>query len=648
MLPLGAAASREWCDAWAATASRGRLAWGAPEWAALGIETERIARGLADAEIDAGDPALPAWVAPLHWFLGNLPRSVPDVEAQGEPLTAILASSYAAGLACVADLRRDGTIPPTWGGQTDARVATALAGRIASAQARALQPEVIASRALGIPLLPAEPEDWRERLLEYPGLARPIGIAVQSWRDGIADLVTHWSGDIRDDGRFGASVVDVRLGLGDPHQGGQSVALLLTDTDASLIHKPKPQGGPAVWQQIVDAVFQHPACADAGVRSVARRISDRGAYGWDELLDRDPPGQAGVAPSQTWLRSFGALVRVCELLECRDMWLDNLITHADVPVYIDVETVLQPRQRTDPAADLIAETSLPTGAISLPIRLPDGSLEDIGVMRRPGVIGLPFRREDLGGMTPIGAFGADGIMRWEPEPWRPAFAESVEPITEILIGYDSVDAALADTELAARLEALVRALAEQPSRVVLRSTFTCYSLMQDSLRPEVMHDGRARDIALAALQAPAVEALLAGWPAADARWLAALGHADALALSRLDVPLVRHDPRTGATTLDDGAVIPAPDGRIPALDLCLARLRDPARHRSVRREVVRALVAMAMAAGRPDAAHEQDAALAHLAFVVAEALDEQGIHDADARTLLAEFGYVSAGASSSS
>ena len=68
----------------------------------------------------------------------------------------------------------------------------------------------------------------------------------------------------------------------------------------------------------------------------------------------------------------------------------------------------------------------------------------------------------------------------------------------------------------------------------------------------------------------------------------------------------------------------------------------------MRREVVRALVAMAMAAGRPDAAHEQDAALAHLAFVVAEALDEQGIHDADARTLLAEFGYVSAGASSSS
>lgn len=646
-LAPGPFASSPWRSAWAEAASRGRLAWGDPQWAAIGVDLQQVAGELADIAV-VDDDALPAWADDLHWFLAHLRDDLPAPAPDAGPLDAILAASYAAALACIDDLRGDDRIPATWSRDVDAPIATALAGRMASAQARVLQPEVIAARALGRPVLEAAPDDWRERLIEFPALARPLGIAVASWRTGVLELVDHWARETAAEPH--RIVTGIRLGLGDPHQGGRSVAMLRTMDGERHIHKPKPQGGAVVWQRIVEAVLAHPACADAGARAVPRLIRDRGDHGWDGYLARDPQALSDAEAARAWLRTFGTLVRICELLECRDMWLDNLITHDGLPAYIDVETVLQPRQQHGTAFDLIAETSLPTGAISLPIRLPDGRVEDIGVLRRPGEIALPFRREDLGGMTPIGQFGADGIMRWEPDPWRPELPPSVSVADEVLIGYDAVDQALGDAVLVGQLQALVRELAAQPSRVVLRSTFTCYSLMQDSLRPEVMHDGRARDIALASLTAPAVDAVVSGWPEAQARWLAALGRADALALARLDVPLVRHDPRTGALTLDDGTIAPAPEGRVPALELALARLRDPGRLRALRHTVVRAQVEIALAAGADAAGADaariaHDGAIARMAAALAAELGDE--HTETAIAAIAEFGYSPVSTSSS-
>lgn len=650
---LDGAQPDSWRESWARSASRGRLTWASPEWDRLGLDRDRISRELADLEPDvvARDGMAPAWAQALDWFLAHLPEDPPagtesaavansDSGSNAGPLYAVIASAYEAGLACLVELRGEGLLRDAWPASVDAPVATALAGRVASAQARGLQPEVIASRALGQSVLPGAPEDWIDRLQELPGLARPLGLAVASWRTEVIELAQRWVADrslLTDDAD---NVVDVRLGLGDPHQGGRSVAMVRTAAGRTFC-KPKPQGGPAAWQEFVAQLLDHPACRDAGIRAAVRPILGRDGYGWDSDVPRDEAGAVDAAGSRIWLRTFGALVRVCELLECRDMWLDNLITHDGVPQYIDVETVLQPRQQEGAVMDVLAETSLPTGAISLPIRLPDGTIEDIGVMRRPGVLALPFRREDLGDLTPIGEFGADGIMRWQPDPWRPEIDPSVSAVDEVLIGYDAVDEALEDTQLVSALEEHLRQLADEPSRVVLRSTFTCYSFMQDSLRPETLHDGRARDIALAALISPGVDALAQGASADEARWLVTLGIADALALGRLDVPLVRHDPRTGALTLDDGTIVAAPMGRTTALGRALDRLQHPSRHRALRRAVAAGLTEIALAAGDPDAAAQRSAAFTSIADALQEALESEGgsIDRSEVFAVLAGYGY---------
>ena len=173
------------------------------------------------------------------------------------------------------------------------------------------------------------------------------------------------------------------------------MCLIRFGDEQRVVYKPKPQAGSAAWQELLGWCAEQPALGMSNVELGVRVVIDRGDYGWDQTLGKDT---AAVSADEAgrWLRSYGVLIRLLEVVEAADMWFDNLVTSAGLPQFIDVETDLQPRVAgMSRAATLLAETCAPGGAVSLRLALPDGDFEDLRGLRPVTRLRLPFTERML-------------------------------------------------------------------------------------------------------------------------------------------------------------------------------------------------------------------------------------------------------------
>lgn len=632
---------------WLASATGGRDEAIEPMLASLGWTLSDVAAHLGEPRFDG----FPRWALALDDFLQALPPTLTDLEpliapgAAGasewrpdpkrDPLLSIWNGTLIAALALLP--QGPDTVELSEEARTD--LAVSLVGRVLACVVRALEPEMVVARALGLPpgqALPGDRASWVDRLSELPGLAHPLGSVIAYWHDSTTEMLTRLNADIELltdqlwNGDQPKTVLRFSPDAGDPHQGGRSVCLIRFDSEQRVVYKPKPQAGSAAWQALLGWCAEQPALCTNNVELGVRTVIDRGEYGWDQTLSKDSdPVSADEAGR--WLRSYGALIRLLEVVEAADMWFDNLLTSSGLPQFIDVETVLQPRVAgMSPAATLLAETCAPGGAVSMRLALPDGDFEDIGGLRPVTRLRLPFTERIIGTLSSrTDGYGEDGMMQWTPPRWRPDVPDGVDIAAQVLIGYRCVDEALkGDPQTAV---SLVTDLAQAPCRVVLRSTFTCYVVIRESLRPEVLGTGVDREIALARLLSPGAQALATAdnqAAAADAWRLLRVGATDRGALRRMDIPLVRHDPCSASITLDDGTVHPDWYDGAP-LDRAMARILGRGLS-ELRAEVLLALVHTATAAGGANAEAAWDSATERMVA----ALVAEGVEDRDARVAI--------------
>ena len=629
---------------WLSSATGDRDGLIKPMLAGLGWSFGDVAANLGETQFEE----FPRWAYALDDFLQALPPTLAELEpviAPGaaaasewrpDPERDLLLSIWNGTLIAGLALLPDGPNSLELSDEARTDLAVSLVGRILACVVRALEPEMVVARALSLSpgcALPGDRESWVDRLAELPGLAHPLGSVIAFWHDSTSEMLSRLETDLgllADrlwHGKQPRSVKRFSPDAGDPHQGGRSVCLIRFGDEQRVVYKPKPQAGSAAWQELLGWCAEQPALRMSNVELGVRVVIDRGDYGWDRTLGKDT---AAVSADEAgrWLRSYGALIRLLEVVEAADMWFDNLLTSAGLPQFIDVETVLQPRVAgMSRAATLLAETCAPGGAVSLRLALPDGDFEDIGGLRPVTRLRLPFTERIIGTLSSrTDGYGDDGMMQWSPPRWRPDVPEGVNIAEQVLIGYGSVDEALRDDPQPAI--SLVVALAQAPCRVVLRSTFTCYVIIRDSLRPEVLNTGVDREIALARLLSPGAQALAAvdnPGHTAEARRLLQVGATDRGALRRMDIPLVRHDPLSSSITLDDESVhLDWYDG-IP-LERSIARILGVGLS-NLRSEVLLALIEAATAAGSQAA----QAASERSTERIVAALIAEGVDESDAR-----------------
>jgi type 2 lantibiotic biosynthesis protein LanM len=409
---------------------------------------------------------------------------------------------------------------------------------------------------------------WPERFAAFGALRPLLDRVTSDWLRAIVELSARL-GDARAhiaasffDGRPPGAITSFRGDAGDQHGGGRCVTLLEFEGGPRLVYKPKDLRVAEAWNALVR--FLARAGLPLPLRTPA--LLAAGDHAWQEHVAAAPCRSAEEIGR--FYRRIGMLLRLGQLLEARDLWLDNVVAAGEHPVLFDLETLLQPRWRQPAASaararadELLRESVAPIGILAMHTLIAPGvAAEDLGAVTPPRPLRSPFRPDPAVGLG-IEGRQRDGFRTWTHPDHAPTLAGQAHAgahhLREILEGHREMHACLAANRaelLASDGPLAAFARAELHVRVILRNTWAYHRILDASLVPALMVDATTRAAALAA-----------GPWASGVREPERLERAFAserAALLRLDVPyfLARAD---GADLLADDGTTLASDVFLP-------------------------------------------------------------------------------------
>ena len=206
----------------------------------------------------------------------------------------------------------------------------------------------------------------------YPPLRARLERALRQQREAIEALVLRFIADrsvlARLPGQPSGRLIALKLGQGDPHAGGKTVARISLE-GGQVMYKPRSLRIDLALETFLENTLP-------GVERIrVPKVIDRGDYGWVEYVthrycDNELELQAFYTRLGHWLA-------VLRLVGGTDIHLENLIAVGPVPVVIDVESLFAPVPEIrsskyghahDLAESIIRSSVLRTGIV--PFRAP--------------------------------------------------------------------------------------------------------------------------------------------------------------------------------------------------------------------------------------------------------------------------------------
>jgi Lantibiotic modifying enzyme len=527
--------------------------------AAFDVSSEDVQLAFAPARL-VRDAILPGWVESVIDLVG----ASPDHVERGQTTDMTAAASLAMRLAATRLLDWE-SLRSRYRFLTESvldSLTSQLATRVILASGAVLEMENLGRAE---PVWNFSRDAWIERLCGFTSLNFTIGTAVRQWRQSAVEILGRLARDLPQITeallRPGASprLKGLELDLGDRHNDGRSVAVAVFADGQRVVYKPKDLRSSRAFLALISLLNG----AIPGDPLPTRRILCRDTYAWEEYVDQwtaDGEHEAAV-----YFRRYGRYLRLLQLVEARDFWIDNLRVSGSAPVFVDLECILHGRLPAgdDPRPTLLnldpelyEESVLPTAAVTMPIPIPGSSSQDFGGLSAPGVRVLPL------GMWPgyhdqeNGNFWLrEGRLYWLPlVAWPTAHGAHAEPrdyLGSLEAGYMEAQRALVPLAPAILSESgPLEGIGELPVRVLIRSTWDYLALLRDSLSPTALLNGNARELALTAtIRTASVGGLRVGKRLAIAR-------CEIAALRLLDIPEFFNRPATGSAVDSSGALIP--------------------------------------------------------------------------------------------
>jgi type 2 lantibiotic biosynthesis protein LanM len=334
------------------------------EWA--GIERSRLGALFASASgeceaspgreaTEGDDEPPPSWASTLAELLGgrSAPRApnapnAPIAAGETMPFEELLLPMIDRAAVCF-EARLPAEHRALLLPEARAAIHRALLVRLAQLGVRAFQAEL---EAIELPPDPTDPRRRYRALCESlagagmadffartPVLARLFGLTAERWLTNHLELVARFAEDRRAieaiTGPFEA-IAKLEPLIGDPHNGGRTVAILIASSGKKIVYKPKPLDLEALLSSILARVSSESGELDL----VGPRILLREGYGWAEFITAAPC--ADRAAAERFYRRAGMLEAILYVLGATDCHHENLIAAGEHPVLIDAETLLHP------------------------------------------------------------------------------------------------------------------------------------------------------------------------------------------------------------------------------------------------------------------------------------------------------------------
>lgn len=242
------------------------------------------------------------------------------------------------------------------------------------------------------PILDSDVSSWLDRFERFPVLAYLVAVSYMNWRGWMTEICQRLAAD-REllctqlfEGMQLGQLTGFQGDAGDVHAQGRTVAILTFASGNKVVYKPKDLRCAAAFINLVTDLNQSGLEPQLHVR----RILTRGNYTWEEFVEYKPCQNSQEV--QRFYTRMGMTIRLLQLLEGRDFWLDNLVAHGEYPVFIDLETILQPRPTPtnllpaeQAARQMLAESVVETCIIAMPTPIEMGiKAEDFGALAMPG------------------------------------------------------------------------------------------------------------------------------------------------------------------------------------------------------------------------------------------------------------------------
>ena len=178
--------------------------------------------------------------------------------------------------------------------------------------------------------------------LRYAALARLVATTCLHWRRNSEALLARFDGD-RDEiaarlmGGARPGLSDIVVGLSDPHDGGQRVAILTFEDGSRLVYKPRAIDIDVAYYGLLDRLNA------AGFAPPLRRLKliAREGYGWIEFVEAR--AMSGPEAVDDFYRRMGAQLAILYLTLGTDFHAENIIASGAQPMLVDLETLVHAR-----------------------------------------------------------------------------------------------------------------------------------------------------------------------------------------------------------------------------------------------------------------------------------------------------------------
>ena len=325
---------------------------------------------------------------------------------------------------------------------------------------------------------------WKEMLDKQPVIAAVIGETYDNWIHTTDEMLQRFVDDKeiikekifkKTDGKK-IRIKNIKCGLGDPHRGGRSVAIVSTNY-GEVVYKPKNLLGTQCIGEMLRQLYE----IDKQIVPLTPKFINKGKYGWEQKIEHKKCNTKKQI--KMFYTRLGAWLRILQILNANDFWYDNLIANADMPYFIDYETIVGGSTVGNIRRNTLAYIGI------LPMKSPSfNKLKDpidISCMVKPGKQLTPLNNADIN----------ISIIAKHFAPYlKNKYADINEYFNEFENGFRKINKILNQNIGQKIIKQFIRNIKNARFRHILIDTWSAYALI-NSITKSYKRDGVRRQIA---------------------------------------------------------------------------------------------------------------------------------------------------------